>query len=70
VAARLGTFEGPVLLVWGNGDRFFKVEFARRLRDVFGDAKLVEIDDGRTFVPLDHPDRLAQEIAAFRPVAA
>jgi hypothetical protein len=26
----------------------------------------VEIAGGRTFVPHDHPDRLAQEIAAFQ----
>ena len=70
IAARLGRFEGPVLLVWGNADRFFKVDFARRLRDVFADARLVEIEGGLTFVALDHPERLAQEIAAFAPVTA
>ena len=70
VATRLGTFEGPVLLVWGNGDRFFKVDFARRLRDVFADARLVEIEGGLTFVPIEHPERLAQEIGAFSPVTA
>ena len=66
---RLGSFDGPALLVWGAGDRFFKLEFARRLRDAFADARLVEIDDGRTFVPLDEPERLAQEIAAFQDAA-
>ena len=70
VATRLGAFERPVLLVWGNGDRFFKVDFARRLRDVFADARLVEIEEGQTFVPIQHPGRLAEEIAAFKPVAA
>ncbi len=70
VATRLGTFERPVLLVWGNGDRFFKVDFARRLRDVFPDARLVEIEDGQTFLPIQHPGRLAEEIASFTPVTA
>ena len=70
VATRLGRFERPVLLVWGNGDRFFKVDFARRLSAVFPDARLVEIEDGRTFVPIDHPARLGEEIAALAPVAA
>jgi pimeloyl-ACP methyl ester carboxylesterase len=46
-------------------DRFFKPAFAHRLRDAFADARLVEIEGGRTFVPHDFPDRLAQEIAAF-----
>ncbi len=63
---RLGAFTGPALLVWGTGDRFFKLEFAQRLRDTFADARLVEIEGGRTFIPHDHPTRLAQEIAAFQ----
>ncbi len=67
---RLGGFGGPALLVWGTGDRFFKLDFARRLRDVFADARLVEIDGGRTFIPHDVPQRLAEEIAAFQRVHA
>lgn len=69
VASRLGRFDGPALLVWGAADRFFKIDFARRLCDVFADARLVEIEGGRTFVPHDHPERLAREIAAFAGVA-
>jgi pimeloyl-ACP methyl ester carboxylesterase len=61
----LGGFHGPALLVWGSGDRFFKLDYAQRLRDTFADARLVEIEDGRTFVPHDEPVRLAEEIAAF-----
>jgi pimeloyl-ACP methyl ester carboxylesterase len=66
VSRRLGAFPGPALLVWGMADRFFKPAFARRLRVAFADARLVEIEGGRTFVPHDHFDRLAQEIAAFQ----
>ena len=65
VSRRLGSYGGPVLLVWGAADRFFKLESARRLRDTFADARLVEVDGGRTFVPLEHPQRLAEEIAAL-----
>ena len=57
---RLSGFDGPALLVWGAADRFFKLDFARRLRDTFTDASLVEIEDGRTFVPHDEPTRLAE----------
>jgi pimeloyl-ACP methyl ester carboxylesterase len=64
-SGRLGDFQGPALLVWGAGDRFFKLDYARRLRDTFADARLVEIDKGRTFVPHDEPARLAEEIAGF-----
>jgi pimeloyl-ACP methyl ester carboxylesterase len=64
---RLGSFPGPALLVWGGADRFFKLDFARRLRDTFTEARLVEVENGRTFIPLDEPTRLANEIAAFQP---
>jgi pimeloyl-ACP methyl ester carboxylesterase len=63
---RLGKFDRPALLVWGAADRFFKLDFARRLRDTFADARLVEIEGGRTFIPLDEPARLAGEIAGFQ----
>ncbi len=63
---RLNGFNGRALLVWGAGDRFFKLAFARRLCDVFADASLVEIENGRTFVPHDEPARLAQEIVRFQ----
>lgn len=66
VSGRLGAFGGPALLVWGMADRFFKPAFAHRLRDAFIDARLVEIEGGRTFVPHDHPNRLAEEIAAVQ----
>lgn len=62
---RLREFPGPALLVWGTGDRFFKPAFARRLRDTFADARMVEIEGGRTFIPHDEPERLAEEIAGF-----
>jgi pimeloyl-ACP methyl ester carboxylesterase len=63
---RLGSFDGPALLVWGAADRFFKLDFARRLCAAFTDARLIEIDNGRSFVPHDEPQRLAEEIAAFQ----
>lgn len=64
VSTRLGAFTKPVTLIWGNADRFFKIEFARRLRDTFADAGLVEVEGGRTFLPLDEPQRVADEIQA------
>lgn len=67
VSARIADFPGPVLLVWGNGDRFFKVDLARRLQATARDAKLVEIEGGKTFLPLDEPERLAEEINGFIP---
>ncbi len=64
-AAKLGTFPGPALLVWGDADRFFPIEDARRLAAAFGDAALVTVPGGKTFVPLDHPEAVAEAIGAF-----
>jgi pimeloyl-ACP methyl ester carboxylesterase len=61
----LRRFDRPVLLVWGRRDRLFKISFARRLASTFPDARLVEVDDATTFVSLDQPARLADEIAGF-----
>ena len=64
-APRLRDFDGPALLAWAPEDRFFKIEFARRLADEFRDARLVPIADSYTFVPEDQPERLAELIAGF-----
>ena len=65
VSTRLHSFGKPVLLLWGTADRFFKIDFARRLAAIFPNARLVEIDAARTFVSLDAPDRVAAELAAM-----
>ena len=65
VSTRLGSFTRPVLLLWGTGDRFFKLSLARRLAETFPDARLVEVEGGHTFLPLDEPDRVASEISTF-----
>jgi pimeloyl-ACP methyl ester carboxylesterase len=45
-------------------------EHGRRLADLLPDARLVEIPDSYTLIPLDQPARLAEEIAAFSAVPA
>ena len=54
-----------VLLAWARGDRFFPISGAERLASDARDAKIVEIPDAKTFVPVDQPHRVAEEIAAF-----
>jgi len=63
--AWLGRFDKPVLLVWARKDPFFKVALGRRLEQTFPDARLVEVDDAMTFLALDQPALLADEIAEF-----
>lgn len=65
VATRLPAYDGPVLLCWAPEDRFLPIALARRLAETFRDATIVEIPDARTFVALDQPARLAEEIAGF-----
>jgi pimeloyl-ACP methyl ester carboxylesterase len=64
-AEKLRGSELPLLLAWAPGDRFFPISYAKRLADGMPNARVVEIPDAGTFVPLDQPQRLAAEIAAF-----
>lgn len=64
-AEELRGSELPILLAWAPGDRFFPLRYAERLASEAGNARLVEIPDAGTFVPLDQPQRLAEEIASF-----
>jgi pimeloyl-ACP methyl ester carboxylesterase len=64
-AEKLRTQELPILLAWAPKDRVFPLKFAERLAGEVPNAKIVEIADAGTFVPLDQPQRVADEIAAF-----
>jgi len=64
VSTRLARFSRPVRLVWGDGDRFFKVDFAHRLAETFPSAELTTVAEGLTFLPLDAPDAVAEAISA------
>ncbi|HEX8754034.1 MAG TPA: alpha/beta hydrolase [Solirubrobacterales bacterium] len=55
----------PILLAWAPGDRYFPISYAERLAEESGNARLVQIPDAKTFVPLDQPQRLAEVIAEF-----
>jgi pimeloyl-ACP methyl ester carboxylesterase len=64
-AEKLRTQELPILLAWAPKDRVFPLKFAERLAGEVPNAKIVEIPDAATFVPLDQPQRVADEIAGF-----
>jgi pimeloyl-ACP methyl ester carboxylesterase len=65
-AEKLRGSELPILFAWAPGDRLFPLKQAERLAADAGPcARIVEIPDAATFVPLDQPERLADEIAAF-----
>lgn len=64
-AERLRAFQRPVRFAWATEDRFFKLDHAERLAAMLPDASIVEIEDARTFVSLDRPERLAEVIDGF-----
>jgi pimeloyl-ACP methyl ester carboxylesterase len=64
-ADKLHTFDRPVLLAWAPEDRFFPADHARRLAELFPDARIEEIADSWTFVPEDQPERLARLVEQF-----
>jgi pimeloyl-ACP methyl ester carboxylesterase len=64
-AEKLKGSDLPVLLTWAPGDRLFPFKYAERLTADMPNARLVQIPDAKTFVPIDQPQRLADEIAAF-----
>jgi pimeloyl-ACP methyl ester carboxylesterase len=68
-AEKLRGSELPILLTWAPGDKYFPISYAERLAGEAGNARIVRIEDSKTFVPLDQPERLAEEIAGFAPAA-
>ena len=64
-AERLREFDRTVLLAWGRDDRFFSPAYAERLAAAIPGARLVWIDDARTFVSEDQPERLAELLGEF-----
>ncbi len=64
-AEKLRGSQLPILLTWAPGDRFFPIRYAARLAKETPNARLVQIPDAATFVPLDQPQHLAEEIAKF-----
>ena len=63
-ASRFGQFGGPVRILWGDDDVYFGNELGRRLSEALPHAHLATVPGGRTFLPLEHPDAVAEEIIA------
>jgi pimeloyl-ACP methyl ester carboxylesterase len=64
-AVTLPDFTRPVLVAWAREDRVMPPEHGRRLAEMLPDARLAEIDDSYTLIPLDQPAKLAQLIREF-----
>ena len=64
-AEKLARFDRPALFAWGLDDSIFKLSHAQRLAEAISDARIETIEEAKTFVPLDQPQRLAELIGAF-----
>ena len=64
-AEALRHFDRPALLAWAREDKLFPVDHAHRLAAILPQARVEEIEDSRTYLSEDQPDRLADAIARF-----
>jgi pimeloyl-ACP methyl ester carboxylesterase len=64
-AENLRTSDLPIRLLWAPGDKYFPISYAERLKNEAKNASLEPIPDASTFVALDQPQRVAEEIADF-----
>ena len=64
-AEKLRSSELPILLAWAPATGCSRSVGAERLAADAPNARIVEISDAKTFVPVDQPQRVAEEIAAF-----
>src|SRR5919204_3464402 len=65
VTEGLRAFDRPALVVWAAEDRVMPPEHGRRLAELLPNARLVEIADSRTLIPLDQPAALARAVREF-----
>jgi haloalkane dehalogenase len=55
----------PKLLIWGMRDRVFRPVFLEQWRELFADARVVELEDASHYLVEDQPEPIAREIADF-----
>jgi pimeloyl-ACP methyl ester carboxylesterase len=62
---KFSDFKKPVLITWAPEDRFFPIEYAKKLAECFSDARLELIENSYTFISEDKPQKLAEIIEFF-----
>ncbi len=60
---RLQQLDVPLTHVWGMRDRVFQPVFLDQWRELFPEAKVVELADAAHFVPEDRPDAVVEALA-------
>jgi pimeloyl-ACP methyl ester carboxylesterase len=64
-AELLRGFHKPALVVWAAEDKFFPREHGRRLAELLPQGRFELVEDSRTFIPEDNPERLTQIVGAL-----
>ncbi|MEU0051384.1 alpha/beta hydrolase [Streptomyces sp. NPDC006309] len=64
-AEHLPDFQNPALVVWASEDRVMPPAHGHRLVELLPDARLVQVEDSYTLVPLDRPVELARVLREF-----
>jgi haloalkane dehalogenase len=59
---RLESLDIPVTLVWGMRDPVFQPVFVDQWRELFPDARVIELEDAAHFVPEDRPDAVIEAL--------
>jgi pimeloyl-ACP methyl ester carboxylesterase len=64
-AEALRGFDKPALVVWAADDKLFPLEHGRRLAELLPQGRFETIQDSRTFIPEDQPERLVATARRF-----
>jgi pimeloyl-ACP methyl ester carboxylesterase len=59
---RLLGLDLPVTLIWGMRDPVFQPVFLDQWREIFPQARVIELEDAAHFVPEDRPDALVEAL--------
>lgn len=65
LSAHYGRIECPTLILWGEGDKHFGLDQARRLGRSIPEAELQIIPGGQHWMAWSHPREIAARIRAF-----
>ena len=66
IEPRLRELEAPTLIVWGDDDIYFDVQWGRWLKDAIpGATRLVELKGARLFFPEERPGPFNQDLRTF-----
>jgi cis-3-alkyl-4-acyloxetan-2-one decarboxylase len=60
---RLEALDIPVTLLWGMRDPVFQPVFMEQWRELFPDARVIELEDAAHFVPEDRPDAVIEALS-------